>query len=131
KRNRLRSALTMLGVVVGVASILAMLTLGTFTKKKIVESYALMGVNTLVFRANPNWYMRAADRPPSSFYGLDLDRDVWPLKEIFPEIRMISPIFESHGHTAIYGGRIVENEVNVVGVNDQAFRITGRELAIG
>ncbi|MGZ3723119.1 MAG: ABC transporter permease, partial [Bdellovibrionales bacterium] len=131
QRNKMRSLLTMLGVVVGVASILAMLTLGTFTKEKILQSYATLGINTLVFQANPNWSMKAVDQPANIFSALNLMRDVWPLKTVFPEINKLSPSYASYNHSAIYGGRSLENEVSVLGVSDDFFGITRREMAIG
>ncbi|MGE3684636.1 MAG: ATP-binding cassette domain-containing protein [Bdellovibrionales bacterium] len=130
-RNRLRTFLTMLGVVVGVASILAMLTLGTFTKERILQSYATLGINTLLFNARMNWNLKAVDRPPNAFYALDLDRDVWPLYKIFPEVRYISPLYSSYNHSAIYGGRVVEDDVSILGVSEHAMAITRRELASG
>ncbi len=62
KQNRSRSLLTMLGIVIGVAAVLAMMTIGSFTKRKILESYAEMGVNTFVFYGYPNWDLRATDQ---------------------------------------------------------------------
>src|ERR1041384_7744220 len=51
--NKLRSALTMLGVVIGVGSVIAMIGIGEGTKKKSVENIQAMGTNMLtVF---PNW----------------------------------------------------------------------------
>lgn len=131
RRNRLRSFLTMLGVVVGVASILSMLTLGTFIKERILSSYATLGVNTLMFYADPNRTLKATDRPPSIFHALDMDRDVNRLSQIFPEFLAISPWYISHRHSAIYGGRSVEEEVSVLGINEFGLGITRRELASG
>lgn len=131
QRNALRSFLTMLGVVVGVASVLSMLTLGSFTKEKILQSYATLGVNTLVFQAYPNWRLRAVDQPANRFSSLNLARDVFPLTSVFPEVKRFSPLYESYNHSAVYGGRSVENEVSVMGVNEDAFPITRRQLAMG
>ncbi|MBX3022211.1 MAG: ATP-binding cassette domain-containing protein [Bdellovibrionales bacterium] len=131
KRNRVRSALTMLGVVVGVASIVAMLTLGTFTKEKILQSYASLGVNTLLLHARPNWMMKAVDRPPTSFNFLNMERDVLPLQEVFPEVVSLSPLYSSWGNSAVFGGRSIENEASVIGVNEHALGITRRPLAAG
>ena len=131
RRNRLRSILTMLGVVVGVASILSMLTLGSFTKQKILSSYATLGVNTLVFSADVNWSLKAAERPPNVFNGLDLERDVLPLAKVFPEIKALSPWYTSYRHSAIFGGRSVEEEVTVIGLNERGLGITRRDLAVG
>jgi len=131
KRNRLRSLLTMLGVVVGVASILSMLTLGTFTKEKILASYATLGVNTLMFFADPNWSMKAVDRPPNSFSALDIERDVRPLQRVFPEFKSISPWYVSYRHSAIYAGRSVAEDVSLLGVSEHGMPITRRQLASG
>jgi macrolide transport system ATP-binding/permease protein len=48
-QNKSRTALTMLGIVIGVAAVLSMITVGKFTKKKILDSYAELGVNTMLF----------------------------------------------------------------------------------
>jgi len=51
--NKLRSALTMLGVVIGVGSVIAMIGIGEGTKRKSIENIQVMGTNMLtVF---PNW----------------------------------------------------------------------------
>jgi len=49
--NKLRSFLTMLGVIIGVAAVIAMLGLGAGTKEKVTESVRNMGANLLVVRA--------------------------------------------------------------------------------
>ncbi len=130
-RNRARTFLTMMGVVVGVASVLSMLTLGKFTKDKILQSYAMLGVNTLVFNATPNWRLKAKDIKGQVFYALDVERDLNPLRKIFPEIQRIAPSFTSTSHTAIYAGRSIENEILISGVNEHSFAITRRQMAFG
>lgn len=49
--NKMRSFLTMLGVIIGVAAVIAMLGLGAGTKDKVLESVRTMGANLLVIRA--------------------------------------------------------------------------------
>ena len=46
-RRRLRTTLTILGITIGIAAVLSMVTLGQFTKWKILDSYAELGVMTL------------------------------------------------------------------------------------
>src|SRR5690606_29335655 len=48
--NKLRSVLTMIGIIIGVASVIAMLGLGAGTEEKITESVRAMGANLLVVR---------------------------------------------------------------------------------
>ena len=130
-RNRMRTILTMMGVVVGVASVLSMLTLGTFTKAKILESYATLGINTLAFYAYPEWGIKAKDLSGPQFYGLNIERDLLPLPQIFPEIKRVAPSYSTGMYSVIYGGRSIQNEVMVTGVNADSFVITRREIAMG
>lgn len=130
-RNRMRTALTMMGVVVGVASVLSMLTLGSFTKGKILQSYATLGINTLAFSAYPEWSIQAKDLTGPKFYALNLERDMKPLPEIFPEIRRVAPSYSDGYYSVIYGGRSIQNEVMVTGVDADNFPIVRRELAAG
>jgi putative ABC transport system permease protein len=47
KRNKLRAALTMLGIVIGVASVIAMLAIGQGSKKSIQDQISTMGSNMI------------------------------------------------------------------------------------
>jgi putative ABC transport system permease protein len=51
--NKMRSLLTMLGVVIGVGSVIAMIGIGEGTKQKSLESIEKMGTNVLMVM--PNW----------------------------------------------------------------------------
>jgi len=51
--NKLRSFLTMLGVVIGVGSVIAMIGIGEGTKRKSMEQIEVMGTNMLMVM--PNW----------------------------------------------------------------------------
>lgn len=53
--NKLRSFLTMLGVIIGVAAVIAMLGLGAGTKEKVTESVKSMGSNMLTVRPASRW----------------------------------------------------------------------------
>lgn len=47
-KNKLRSFLTMLGIIIGVASVIAMLAIGNGSKKNIETSISSLGVNTIM-----------------------------------------------------------------------------------
>lgn len=51
--NKLRSVLTMLGVVIGVGSVIAMIGIGEGTKRKSLENIEIMGTNMIMIF--PNW----------------------------------------------------------------------------
>ena len=48
RRNRLRSFLTALGIIIGVAAVIAMVAIGEGAKQRVAESFASMGSNVLI-----------------------------------------------------------------------------------
>ncbi|MES3039395.1 MAG: ABC transporter permease [Bdellovibrionota bacterium] len=130
-RNKVRSILTMIGISIGVASVLAMITLGQFAKDRILSSYAELGVNTLSFRGNQNWDQKATDRYGLSFTSFSWERDLLPLKEVFPEIIRITPTQSTYKSVFHFGGKSVEEDGRAVGINEDAFLITGRKVIRG
>lgn len=48
KRNLLRSFLTALGIIIGVAAVIAMVSIGEGARKRVEESFASMGTNLLI-----------------------------------------------------------------------------------
>ena len=51
RRNALRSFLTLLGIVIGVAAVIAMITIGSGTTEKVKEDISKLGSNLLVVRS--------------------------------------------------------------------------------
>lgn len=50
-RNKARSALTMLGIIIGVASVIAMVSLGEGAQRQVQDQIASMGTNLLIVQA--------------------------------------------------------------------------------
>ena len=48
KVNKMRSSLTMLGIIIGVGAVIAMLAIGTGASKRIAEQISSMGSNILI-----------------------------------------------------------------------------------
>ncbi len=46
--NKMRSALTMLGIIIGVGAVIAMVAIGTGASQKIAEQISSMGSNLLI-----------------------------------------------------------------------------------
>ena len=131
RQNKSRSLLTMLGIVIGVAAVLSMVTLGAFTKRKILQSYAELGVNTLLFHGHRSWELRATDKVPVLFQSFDWERDLLPLKKVFPEIKALSPLISTWEGTITFGGKSVDSDARVIGVSNGAFSISNSTLKAG
>ncbi len=89
--NKLRSALTMLGVVIGVGSVIAMIGIGEGTKKKSLEELEVMGSNRIT--VSPNW-MRGRGQSGNDASTLR-ESDVEALKRNVPIIKHISGVVTS------------------------------------
>jgi putative ABC transport system permease protein len=53
RANKLRSALAMLGIIIGVAAVIAMLAIGTGAKQQVLDRLSAMGTNLLFIRPSP------------------------------------------------------------------------------
>jgi putative ABC transport system permease protein len=84
--NKLRSFLTMLGVVIGVGSVIAMMAIGEGTKQKSLENIQVMGTNMLIVM--PNWRRGSASGVVTDAPVLR-DEDVQELK-MNPLVDLIS-----------------------------------------
>jgi putative ABC transport system permease protein len=51
--NKMRSVLAMLGIIIGVAAVIAMLAIGTGAKQQVLDKISQMGTNLLVVRPAP------------------------------------------------------------------------------
>lgn len=131
KRHKTRTALTMIGISVGIAAVLAMITLGQFTKGKILSGYADMGVNTIIFNGIPNWDIKATDLVPTPFRFFDWEGEVNSLRRIFPEIEIMSPFLEKGRIALNYGGRTIDQDVRMIGFGEDGLGIAQRRLLFG
>lgn len=130
-RNRLRSLLTMIGVVIGVGAVVAMLTLGNFTQQRILEGYESLGVNRLVIYGYQNWGISASQKRSIQFSSFNPERDLLPLKQIFPQINLLSPILNAWDVKVSYNGKTYSDSVVGIGVNHEYFGISNAEIAEG
>ncbi len=87
RRNALRSFLTLLGIVIGVAAVIAMLTIGNGTTEKVKNDIAQLGSNLLVVTSGRRGGPGANDAVARELS----DRDVAALQQHLTGARAISP----------------------------------------
>ncbi|WP_428229506.1 ABC transporter permease [Flavobacterium sp.] len=95
RRNKLRALLTMLGIIIGVASVIAMVAIGQGSKKSIQDQLSSMGSNMITIRPNSN-VTAGARLDISSVQTLTLS-DVEALKKESVHLNAISPAVSSKG----------------------------------
>ncbi|EON78011.1 hypothetical protein ADIS_1550 [Lunatimonas lonarensis] len=102
--NKIRSLLTALGIIFGVAAVIAMLAIGNGAQQEIMEQIKLVGVNNIVIQPVVEQVEEQVDesslleRERAKFSpGLKL-QDVEAIQATIPGIRRISPeiVFDTH-----------------------------------
>ena len=92
KANKLRSFLTMLGIVMGVFSVIAIMALGNATENYIASEFEKIGANTF------NIYHKSSDITENEWLTTD---DIDLLVDNIPEIKNITTLVQGFGELRI------------------------------
>ena len=120
--HRLRSFLTMLGIIIGIASVVSVVALGEGSRQQILSDISAMGTNTIDIYPGKGF----GDRKSSAIHTLN-DRDAAALAEqgfvdsVTPGVSTSATL--RVGNTALTG--------QVRGVGQQYFQVKGVQLAEG
>ncbi|WP_405291400.1 ABC transporter permease [Algibacter sp. Ld11] len=124
--NKTRTLLTMLGIIIGVASVIAMLAIGEGSKESIRTTISAMGSNMITIRPG------ADDRGPARGSGGDVQTltldDYETLKKEAPLLSYITPVVNG-------GGQVINGANNwpstIYGVNPEYLNIKVVDLQSG
>ncbi|MDD6541982.1 MAG: ABC transporter permease [Prevotella sp.] len=124
--NKMRSFLTALGIIIGIASVITMLAIGQGTKNSIQANIAQMGSNMIMI--SPGADRRGGvQQDASSMETLKLT-DYQALKDECKYIKAISPVVSSTGQF-IYGNENTPS--TITGVNQDYLEIRQLKVADG
>jgi putative ABC transport system permease protein len=123
RRNPLRSFLTVLGVVVGVAAVIAMVTIGTGTTAKVTADLAKLGSN-LLFVAPGQFGPGRASSDARPFNA----RDIEAMRSQLGGVRAIAPVAQKS--VRVVRGSESRNTV-VTGTDNDYFVTQGWTLTAG
>jgi len=91
--HKMRSILTMLGIVFGIGAVICMLAIGEGARREISDIISTMGVNNIYIQDNPK--VRESEKEKVVSRGLQLD-DLTALQRICPDIKTIVPVREEN-----------------------------------
>ncbi|GGZ12374.1 MacB family efflux pump subunit [Shewanella fodinae] len=120
--HRLRTFLTMLGIIIGIASVVSVVALGEGSRQAILKNISSMGTNTIDIRPGSGFGDRRAGRIRTLTAN-----DAQSLKNL-PFVDSVTPTI-STSVTIRYGNQAVSASVS--GVGPEYFRVRGYELAEG
>ena len=124
--NKMRSFLTALGIIIGVASVITMLAIGQGSKRSIQANIAEMGSNMIMI--SPGADMRGGVRQDASAMETLKMTDFEALREQCSYIRAISPMVNKSGQW-IYGNNNTPS--TLYGVNQDYLEIRQISVAEG
>ena len=132
--NKMRSILTALGIIFGVAAVIAMLAIGNGAQSEILEQIRLVGVNNIVIepiieQTEENLSESSATGKEKKKFspGLTL-KDVEAINDIVPAVQRLSPeiVLETY---LIKNG--IRRSAKLVGVEPNYFELSAFELSKG
>ncbi len=123
RRNLMRSFLTILGIVIGVAAVITMVTIGSGATVQVTQQIASLGTNLLMIRVGQRFGMgQDGAAPPFKITDAEaIDRDILALAGVTASA--------SQAVTAIFGN---ENwSTQITGVDAQWFKVRGWATQLG
>ncbi len=120
--HKTRSFLTMLGIIIGIASVVSIVALGHGSKEKILKDINAMGTNTVDIFPGSGW----GDRRAGSIRTLN-ERDIRLLNDQ-PYVDSVSPNVSRSMNLTYKSDEVVSQ---VIGVGENYFRVKALELAMG
>ncbi len=125
-RNKLRAILTMLGIIIGVASVIAMLAIGEGSKARIRKQISSMGSNMVMVM--PNFQRRGGVNLGSSSSMTLKYSDVLALRNEATSISAVSPEVRASGQI-IYSNQ--NAQTTIYGVSQEYLAIKKLEIQSG
>ncbi|MCQ2063377.1 MAG: ABC transporter permease [Fibrobacter sp.] len=123
-RNRMRTFLSVLGIVIGVAAVITMVAMGEGSKKSIKEQMTSMGTNAIIIMPNRD---RRGGVQMESTESLE-EEDVVELREKATYINAVSPMITVSGQ-AIVGNN--NSPTQLSGVSSDYLKIRNYEIEDG
>jgi putative ABC transport system permease protein len=127
--NKVKSLLTALGIIFGVAAVISMLAIGNGAQQEIMEQIKMVGVNNIVI-SPVNRGNTEKDQDPAAEGGLQVSSkkfskgltllDVAAIEQVIPTVAKVTPVI-SFNYSAVLDGR--SKPVVLEGINNNYFTL--------
>jgi putative ABC transport system permease protein len=124
--NKLRSGMTMLGIVIGVAAVISLVAAGAGAQAQVTEQFESLGSNLLVISPGARTF-RGASMGAASAQNLTND-DVEAIDRLASSVLAIAPEYSSRAQV-VYGNK--NTQTTVLGVTPEYLTVRNWEVARG
>lgn len=122
RAHKLRSFLTMLGIIIGIASVVLVVALGSGSQEKVLQNISSLGTNTITVRAGKGF-----GRPGSARIRTLVPSDAQAIAQQ-PYAKGVSPAVQSNA-TVIHGN--TEATAQIMGVSSDYFQVHAYSVVLG
>ena len=126
--HKLRSALTMLGMIFGVGAVIAMMSIGAGAERRAMEMIERMGVRNILVRSKQNVKRDDLEEMRKKSLGVS-ERDALAILDGVPGVELAAPIVEVDSYKIMAGGE--RSEAKVLGVSHRHQALMRLEVAQG
>ncbi len=130
--NKFRAMLTSLGIIFGVAAVIAMLAIGAGAEKEILEQIKLVGSNNIIIKAlppDPNKQKEEKDQKETTKQSLGLNLlDVENIVNTLPHVGFVSPEIEI---TTSFTREGLRKPGKLIGITNRYFQVANVEVTEG
>ena len=126
RSNILRSVLTSLGIIIGVSSVITMISIGTGARLEVEQQIERFGSNNLILRAQSS-NSRGVSMGNNSVNSLTL-KDMEALKSEIPAIRAIAPNVSLSSQVIANGNNWL---TSVTGTTNEQFNLSNWKFELG
>lgn len=122
RAHKLRSFLTMLGIIIGIASVVLVVALGSGSQQKVLKDISSLGTNTITVRAGQGF-----GRPGAARIRTLVPSDAQAIAQQ-PYAKGVSPAVQSSA-TVIHGN--TEASAQIMGVSSDYFQVHAYATQVG
>jgi putative ABC transport system permease protein len=125
--NKLRSALTMLGIIIGVAAVIALVAVGQGAQAAVPQRFQSLGSNLLIISPGAAFYGRASQGAASA-QSLT-NEDAAAIAQLATLVEAIAPEYSVRGAQVVYGNK--NTQTSVLGVPPEYLTVRNWQVAQG
>jgi len=118
--HKLRSFLTMLGIIFGVAAVIAMLAIGEGARRKTLSQIKALGLNNII--------VQSQNEESKDNFGTIQFTDIEALLNILPSIDAIAPVIQNEPEVMF---KTRSEKVTLTGTNAQFFEMMNLKISEG
>lgn len=124
--NKMRAALTMLGIIIGVGAVIALVAAGAGAQAQVLERFQSLGSNLLVISPG-RIFFRGVSMGPATAQSLT-NEDVEAIKRLATSVAVVAPEYSTRAQV-VYGSK--NTQTTVVGVTPEYLTVRNWRVTRG